>query len=123
MVPCIGSLTYTPNTGFAGDDTFQYKANDGTADSTAATVTIHVQPSITISDLSANEGNSGTTPFNFTVTLSAASNVNVTVNYATADGTAQVSDSDYAAGSGTVTFTPGQTSQTITAGIRHSSSR
>ncbi|MEK7269320.1 MAG: tandem-95 repeat protein, partial [Planctomycetota bacterium] len=37
-----GSFTYTPNGNFNGDDTFKYKANDGTNDSNEATVTIHV---------------------------------------------------------------------------------
>jgi hypothetical protein len=51
--------------------------------------------------------------FTFTVTLSAPSTVPVTVSYATADGTAKVSDNDYTAASGTLTFAPGQTSKTI----------
>jgi hypothetical protein len=38
-----GSFTYTPNAGFTGADTWTYKANDGTADSNVATVTITVQ--------------------------------------------------------------------------------
>jgi hypothetical protein len=71
------------------------------------------QPSLTINDVSANEGNSGTTNFTFTVTLSAASGQSVTVNYAAADGTAS-QPSDYQAQSGLLTFTPGQTSQTVT---------
>ena len=37
-----GSFTYTPDAGYYGDDTFTYKANDGTADSPSATVTINV---------------------------------------------------------------------------------
>ena len=37
-----GSFTYTPTSGYTGDDTFTYKVNDGTADSNDATVTIHV---------------------------------------------------------------------------------
>ncbi|MEZ6061200.1 MAG: Ig-like domain-containing protein [Planctomycetaceae bacterium] len=37
-----GSITYTPNEGFTGTDTFTYVANDGTADSNEATVTITV---------------------------------------------------------------------------------
>ncbi len=36
-----GSFTYTPVAGFHGTDTFTYVADDGTADSTEATVTIH----------------------------------------------------------------------------------
>jgi VCBS repeat-containing protein len=37
-----GSFTYTPETGYYGDDTFTYKANDGQAESNVATVTITV---------------------------------------------------------------------------------
>ena len=37
-----GSFTYTPNAHFAGTDSFIYRANDGTVNSNAATVTIHV---------------------------------------------------------------------------------
>ena len=38
------SLTYTPNTGYSGPDSFQFKVNNGTLDSTSATVTITVTP-------------------------------------------------------------------------------
>src|SRR5262249_5457761 len=47
-------------------------------------------------------------------TLSAPSGLPTTVNYATADGTATVSSGDYQSLSGTLTFAPGQTSQTVT---------
>ena len=46
------------------------------------------------------------------MTLSATSTDTVTVQYATADGLA-TAGSDYVAASGTVTFTPGQTSQPV----------
>jgi VCBS repeat-containing protein len=39
-----GSFTYTPAVNFNGTDSFTYKANDGTADSNTATVTITVNP-------------------------------------------------------------------------------
>jgi VCBS repeat-containing protein len=39
-----GSFTYTPNANFNGFDTFTYKAFDGTAPSSAATVSINVVP-------------------------------------------------------------------------------
>ena len=80
-------------------------------------------PGITVGDLSITEGNpqavSGTgsavttTPLTFTVTLSAASAQPVTVQYATANGTA-VAGSDYAAASGTLTFAPGETQKPVT---------
>ena len=35
-------LTYTPNTGFEGQETFTFKVNDGLEDSNIATVTIHM---------------------------------------------------------------------------------
>jgi hypothetical protein len=60
------------------------------------------------------EGNSGTKEFKFTVSLSAAYNQTVTVDFTTINGTA-TAGSDYVAKSGTLTFLPGQpTSQTIT---------
>jgi VCBS repeat-containing protein len=37
-----GSFTYTPTTGYSGNDSFTYKANDGTADSNAATVSLTI---------------------------------------------------------------------------------
>lgn len=71
-------------------------------------------PAMSINNVHVAEGNSGTTPAMFTVTLAQPSNELVTVNYATADGTATVADNDYQATSGTLSFLPGQTSQTIT---------
>ena len=71
------------------------------------------EPRIRISDMTMKEGNSGTTAFAFTVSLSVAYDVPVTVAYTTANGTAMAS-SDYQAASGTLTFAPGETSKTIT---------
>jgi VCBS repeat-containing protein len=42
-----GSFSYTPNTGFAGTDSFTYKANDGIVDSAIATASIIVKPAPT----------------------------------------------------------------------------
>jgi len=70
-------------------------------------------PSLTINDVSVVEGNSGTTNVAFTVSLSVASALTVSVNYATTNGTA-LAGSDYMATNGTVSFLPGQTNQFIT---------
>src|SRR5262249_34549287 len=48
------------------------------------------------------EGNAGTTPFTFTVTLSAASDVPVTVDYGTFDHVYATAGIDYTAASGTL---------------------
>jgi uncharacterized delta-60 repeat protein len=69
-------------------------------------------PSLSIDDVSAAEGNTGSTTVTFTVTLSAASLQAVMVDFATADGTA-MAGSDYEAAGGTLTFSQGETTQTI----------
>ena len=71
-------------------------------------------PTLSIDDVTLAEGNEGTTPFVFTVTMSAASSTDVTVDYASTDGTATVAAGDYTAVSGTLTITAGETSGTIT---------
>ncbi|MGH7783506.1 MAG: Ig-like domain-containing protein, partial [Candidatus Binatia bacterium] len=45
-----GGFIYDPTSGFAGSDSFTYKANDGGADSNVATVTITVLPPPTAND-------------------------------------------------------------------------
>ena len=71
------------------------------------------EPSISINDVTLSEG-AGTA--NFTVSLSAASGKTVTVNYATANGTA-TAGSDYTAKSGTVTFVAGDTRESVSVTI------
>ena len=71
-------------------------------------------PSMVISDVTRNEGDSGRTGFTFTVSLSAPSEKSVSVNYATTNGTATTADNDFVAASGTLYFAAGQTSQTVT---------
>ncbi|MGV1006528.1 MAG: Calx-beta domain-containing protein, partial [Candidatus Nanopelagicales bacterium] len=65
-------------------------------------------------------GGSGTSLASFTVTLNAASNQAVAVQYATANGTA-TAGSDYTGASGTVTFAPGETRKTITVVVKSDS--
>ena len=74
------------------------------------------QPNISINDVSHPEGNSGTTTFSFTVSLSAPSTQTVTVDYATADGSAMAPE-DYASTSGTLTFLPSVTSQMVNVSV------
>jgi hypothetical protein len=69
-------------------------------------------PSLSISNVSATEGDSGSKQFNFIVALSAATTNTVTVQYATANGSA-TAGSDYASVSSTLTFAPGETQKTV----------
>ncbi len=87
------------------------------ADSSTATIVDDDDaPTLSISDVSQQEGNSGTSSFVFTVTLSGATSRTVTVNYATAAGTA-AAGSDFTATSGTLTFAPGTTQQLVTVSV------
>ena len=68
-------------------------------------------PTVSIGDVSLAEADSGTTVASFVVALSAPSGKPITVDYATADGTATASD--YSGASGTMSFVPGETSKTM----------
>jgi len=81
--------------------------------SQAIGVILNDEPYASINSTTVVEGNTGTTNAIFTVTLSAASDVPVTVTFATADGSA-LAGSDYQAKSGSVTFAAGETSKTLT---------
>lgn len=84
-----------------------------TPDDIAGPYVLDGRPPLTVGDVTAAEGNGGTTAFVFTVRLSVATGRPVTVNYATADGTA-TAGSDYVATAGTLTIPAGQTTGTIT---------
>lgn len=82
--------------------------------------TVAIQSSISINKVSQAEGNTGTTNFVFTVTLSQASDVAVTVDFATSDGTgagAATAPGDYTAQTGTLTFNPGDLTKSITVAV------
>ena len=74
-------------------------------------------PALTINDVSVTEGSSlgglSRTPINFTVTLTPASGRAVSVNWSTIAGTA-MGGSDYVVANGSVTFSAGETTRTIT---------
>ena len=71
-------------------------------------------PGLTVADAEATEGDDAS--LDFVVTLSPAATEEVTVSYATSDGTA-TEPADYTAKSGTLTFTAGETSKTVSVDI------
>jgi hypothetical protein len=104
-----------PITAGAFDTTFN---NNGDAFVTKLDMVAAGAPTLSINDVSQNEGNAGATAFTFTVTRSGSTAGTTTVNYATADGTATGAAAcpgpDYQSQMGTLTFAPTVTSQTIT---------
>ena len=77
------------------------------------TITEDDTPALTIADANATEGDEEIT---FTVRLNVASSLAVTVDWATADGTA-TQGADYAETTGTLTFDALETEQTITVSL------
>ncbi len=113
------SFAITGDTDIEGDETVLVTLGNivgASAGDTAAVITItddDAPPPISISDTSAAEGDSGTKEFLFTISLGGpAPQGGVSVDYATADGTA-AAGSDYVAKSATASIAEGQTSITI----------
>jgi hypothetical protein len=77
------------------------------ADGQGAATIADDEPRLNVNDVAKNEGHSGTTPFVFTVRLSAASAVAISAAFTTSDGAARAAE-DYDALSGVVTFNPGE---------------
>lgn len=69
-------------------------------------------PLVSIADSAATEGDMGTTPASFTVTLSATSPQPVTVDFTTVDGTA-IAKEDFVPTSGSLTFAPSATGASV----------
>jgi CSLREA domain-containing protein len=103
----VGSHVVTVD--YSGDANFN--ASTGTLPSPQV-----VNLELAINDVTITEGDSGIRTADFTVTLTAGSSVQVKVDFATANGSANGSataSSDYQSTSGTLTFNPGQTTQPL----------
>jgi len=76
-----------------------------------------VIPSLSVADEQLPERNGGRSEARFTVTLSEATTVPVTVRCATVDGTATIANRDYVASSIRLVFAPGETSKTVAVSV------
>ncbi len=109
MAALLSSAQATPTASLVG------KTVTGGRLNVSAAPDVIPPPSLSIGNVSKLEGNKGQTNFTFTVSLSAASSQAVNVQFATAHGTALAGRiNDYRAASGTLSFSPGTTSRTIT---------
>ena len=87
---------------------------DGRGLSHALSATVAGPVGVTVADARVEEGANAVLAF--AVTLSRAASAALTVDYATADGSAHAGD-DYTAASGTLTFAAGERSKTIEVGV------
>jgi hypothetical protein len=93
-----------------------FNADLGTASATGTITNDDAGPKLVVTDAVATEGKTGTTAMTFTVATTPISLSDITVDYATADGTA-TAGTDYAATSGTLTIPAGQMTGTITVNV------
>ena len=110
----VSGTSYTPSTPLTAGDTYTWRVmayNSSGLQSTwsdyAYTIPEAFIPVFSIGNVTLAEGNSGTTTFNFTVSISGTNTLPTSVNFATADGTATAASGDYVATSGTLTWNPG----------------
>src|SRR5207248_2680406 len=109
-IPQTGSISFYPNetskdaivdvigdTTDEFDETFKvaFSAMGFSPNATGTILNDDQPPTLSINDVAAAEGNSGTTQFTFTATLSQPSGKPITFDYATADGAATLADNDY----------------------------
>lgn len=95
-----------------GGHSVAFAGNFGSGSGSTGAIGNVTLPTISISNATVTEGDLGTITATFTVNLSTTSSDTVTVEYASANNTA-TAGSDYTAVSGTLTFAPGQTVQTV----------
>jgi hypothetical protein len=94
--------------------TLSSPTNASIADDTATgTILDNDPPTVSVEDASTAEGNANSHPMKFLVSLSSPTSATVTVNFATQSLSAKFSDHDYQPVTGTLAFSPGQTSKTI----------
>ena len=111
-----GDTTAETNETFTVNITNPQPAAGIVIDTPSATQTIaddDSSASFAIGDVTAAEGNAGSSTFSFAVTKTGSTGFTTSVNFATTDGTATVADGDYAPTSGTLSFLPGDTTKNV----------
>ncbi|HSU07035.1 MAG TPA: Calx-beta domain-containing protein [Acetobacteraceae bacterium] len=121
-VPVFGDTAVEASENFSLVVTPDAAIANGTSDSTGVALILDDDaggtklPTVSIRGGEVAEGNSGGRLLNFVVELSAAAPSPVTVDFRTVSGTA-LEDVDFVARTGTLTFQPGVTSQTVSVDV------
>ena len=103
--------------GITGYDSVVGSATDNDNNSSEFSDGIPVVVSVGINDIKIVEGNSGTTDATFRVSLAAKDDEEITVDWATANGSASA-PGDYTSASGVLTFPPDTTVQTLAVQVK-----
>ena len=106
-------VTINGDTKFEADELFTLTVTNLQNGPYEITIVNDDPPTVTVTNASVTEGNSGTVAMTFTASLDAPTSTVVTASYQTSGGSA-TEGADYAPAQGTITFGPGQPSQTIT---------
>jgi hypothetical protein len=115
-VPVTNDATHESDEGLTLDLSSPYNASIVDAQAAGTITNDDAVPAASIGDTTVDEGNLDLTPATFDITLAGASDSTVTVDWATADGTANVI-TDYILASGTATFLPGETTQQVSVDV------
>jgi uncharacterized repeat protein (TIGR01451 family) len=110
-VPVLGDLSDEPDETFSVDLTSPVNATLADPEG-LGTILDDDEMEISVDDVTIDEGDTGTVDALFTISLSSQSASPLSVDFATADGTA-TAGGDYQATSGTLTLAPGETSGTL----------
>ncbi len=108
----VGDVVHEVNETFAVDLANPVGAGLADGAGVGTIVDDDAAPVLDVGDVTVTEGNAGDVTASFPVTLTGATQVPVTVDVATADGTA-TDPSDYAAVTSSLTFAPGQNAKTV----------
>ena len=108
------NVTVTLSTSVACGNNGSICTADGRSLSNTPSSTILGPPGLSVADARANEGAGASITFD--VTLNRAASTTVTVDYATANGTA-LAGQDYTSTSGSLSFAIGETSKTVTVSL------
>lgn len=111
-LPAGGNFTVTPSLAGYSFDPANRVYNPLTESITNANFTAAAIPTVSISDATVTEGDSGSVNANFNVTLSTPYVSDVTVLYSTYDGTA-TAGLDYTSVGSSVVFLPGETTKVV----------
>lgn len=116
-----GECAYARDAEDVGPDAFTYTVGDRNGGEAIAEVTVTIEPlpALFVDDVSVDEPAEGQSEATFTVALSEPTSSTVTVAWETGEypGGASAEAKDFGAASGTLTFAPGDTEQTITVEI------